>query len=44
MIFGLSIHTFTIPHVVITLVAIASGLVGLVGMLGAQRVPGWAAL
>ncbi|HVR59297.1 MAG TPA: hypothetical protein VMT72_20995 [Pseudolabrys sp.] len=44
MIIGLSIHTFTIIHVIISLVAIASGIVVLVGMLGAHRLPGWTAL
>jgi uncharacterized membrane protein len=44
MIIGLSIQNFTILHVVISLVAIASGLVMLFGMLGAHRLPGWTAL
>jgi hypothetical protein len=44
MIIGLSIHAFTILHVVISLVAIASGIVVLIGMLGAHRLPGWTAL
>ena len=44
MVVGLSIHIFTIVHVGITLVAIASGLVVLFGMLGAQRLPAWTAL
>lgn len=44
MVIGLSIHIFTIVHVGITLVAIASGLVVLFGMLGAQRLPAWTAL
>jgi phosphoglycerol transferase MdoB-like AlkP superfamily enzyme len=44
IIIGLSIHTFTIIHVIISLVAIASGIVVLVGMLGANRLPGWTAL
>ncbi len=44
MIVGLSIHNFTVLHVVITLVAIASGIIVLFGMLGAQRLPGWTAL
>jgi hypothetical protein len=41
MIIGLSIHNFTILHVAITLVAIASGLIVLFGMLGSHRLPGW---
>ena len=44
MIIGLSIHNFTLLHVAITLVAIASGVIVLFGMLGAQRLPGWTAL
>lgn len=36
MVIGLSIHTFTIVHVVISLAAIASGLIVLFGMLGAS--------
>jgi len=44
MVIGLSIHTFTIVHVGITLVAIVSGLVVLFGMLGAHRLPAWTAL
>jgi hypothetical protein len=44
MILGLSIENFTTLHVAISLVAIASGLVVLVGMLRARRLPGWTAL
>jgi hypothetical protein len=44
MVMGLSIHTFTIVHVVISLAAIASGLIVLFGMLGAHRLPAWTAL
>jgi hypothetical protein len=44
MIIGLSIQNFTLLHVAITLVAIASGLIVLFGMLSAQRLPGWTAL
>ena len=44
MILGLSIQNFTILHVAISLIAIASGLVVLVGMLRAYRLPGWTAL
>ena len=44
MIIGLSIQNFTLLHVAITLVAIASGLIVLFGMLGAHRLPGWTAL
>ena len=44
MIIGLSIQDFTILHVVITLVAIATGLVVMVGMLFAERLSGWTAI
>ena len=41
MILGLSTANFTLLHVIISLVAIASGLVVLFGMLGSHRMPGW---
>jgi hypothetical protein len=44
MIIGLSIDNFTLLHVAITLIAIASGLIVLLGMLGARRLPAWTAL
>jgi hypothetical protein len=44
MILGLSIPTFTLLHVIISLIAIASGLIVLFGMFGSQRLPGWTAL
>ena len=44
MILGLSFETFTLLHVVISLVGIGSGLVVLVGMLSGKRLPGWTAL
>jgi hypothetical protein len=44
MILGLSISTFTLVHVVLSLVGILSGLPVLVGMLGAKRRPAWTAL
>ena len=43
MVLGMSIETFTIVHVVISLMAIASGLVVLIGMLGSHRIPAWTA-
>jgi hypothetical protein len=43
MIIGLSIHDFTIMHVAISLIAIATGFVVLFGMLRAHRLPGWTA-
>jgi hypothetical protein len=44
MVIGLSIHTFTIAHVVISLGAIARGLIVLFGMLSEHRLPAWTAL
>lgn len=44
MILGLSIAAFTILHVLISLVAIVSGIVVVIGMLRAERLGGWTAL
>jgi hypothetical protein len=44
MILGLSVHAFTIMHVIISLVGIATGLVVLAGLLQSQPRPGWTAL
>ncbi|MEI9804749.1 MAG: hypothetical protein WDN48_10255 [Pseudolabrys sp.] len=44
MILGLSISAFTTLHVVITLIAIASGFVVMFGMLGSHRLKGWTAI
>jgi hypothetical protein len=44
MLLGMSLATFTLVHVIITLVAIATGLVVMFAMLGSHRVPGWTAL
>ncbi len=43
MIIGLSLQTFTIIHVIISLLAIASGIVVLIGMLGSRPMRGWTA-
>lgn len=43
MIIGLSIGTFTTLHVIISLLAIASGLVVLAAMLSSNRATGWTA-
>lgn len=42
-IIGLSIDTFTILHVIISLLAIASGLVVLAAMFSSNRASGWTA-
>ena len=41
---GLSLSTFTTVHVILCLVAIASGLIVIVGLLASQRRDGWTAL
>jgi hypothetical protein len=44
MILGLSIHAFTLLHVVLSLVGIGTGLIALGGMLESRRLRGWTAL
>ena len=44
MILGMSIETYTLVHVLISLVGIGSGLVVLFGLLTAKRLDGWTAL
>jgi len=44
MIFGMTIATFTLVHVVLSLVGIFAGLVVLFGMFSSKRLDGWAAL
>jgi hypothetical protein len=44
MIVGLSIATFTLVHVIITLIAIASGLIVVFGLIGSHRLPKLTAL
>jgi hypothetical protein len=44
MILGLSTASFTLFHVVLSLIGIASGLVVVVGMWSASRLDGWTAL
>jgi hypothetical protein len=44
MIFGMSTSTFTLVHVLVSLVAIAAGFVVVFSMLSRKRVPGWTAL
>ncbi len=40
MILGMSLATFTQLHVIISLIAIVSGIAATLGMLGARRMPG----
>jgi hypothetical protein len=44
MILGMSLATFTMVHVVISLIAIVAGLVVMGGMLGSNRQPGLTAI
>ena len=44
MILGMSIPAFTLLHVIITLVAIGSGLIAVGGMLASHRLPATTAL
>jgi len=44
MVLGLSLATFTIVHVLISLVGIVAGVVVAVGMVQGKRLPGWTAL
>jgi hypothetical protein len=44
MVLGMSLATFTLVHVVISLIGIFTGLVVLAGMLRSQRLPGWTAV
>lgn len=43
MILGMSIATFTIVHVIISLIAIATGLVVFAGLMRSESQPGWTA-
>ena len=42
--FGLSLGTYTVLHVIISLIGIASGFVVMAGMFRSQRLAGWTAL
>jgi hypothetical protein len=44
MILGMSTSTFTLLHVIISLVGIFTGVIALFGMLSASRLPTWTAL
>jgi hypothetical protein len=44
MILGMSISTFTLFHVILSLVGIVAGLVVLIGMFGSKKLEGWTAL
>ncbi len=44
MVLGMSLATFTLVHVIISLIAIVAGLVVMFGMLGSNRMPGLTAI
>jgi hypothetical protein len=44
MVLGLSIQSFTILHVIISLIAIIAGFIAMGGMLASKRSAGWTAL
>jgi hypothetical protein len=44
MVLGMSLATFTLLHVAISLIAIVIGVIVMIGMLGAQRMPGLTAI
>jgi hypothetical protein len=44
MVFGMSLHTYTVIHVAISLVAIASGLIVMYGFLASKALNAWNAL
>jgi hypothetical protein len=44
MVLGMSLATFTLVHVIISLIAIVAGIVAMFGMLGSNRMPGMTAL
>jgi len=44
MVLGMSLATFTLVHVIISLIAIVAGVVAMFGMLGSNRMPGMTAI
>src|SRR6202022_529613 len=44
MILGMSLSAFTVVHVIISLIAIVSGIIVMVGLLGSNRMPGLTAI
>lgn len=44
MVLGMSLATFTLLHVLISLVGVVAGLVAMVGLLRSNPLPGWTAL
>jgi hypothetical protein len=44
MVLGMSLSTFTLLHVIISLIAIVSGIIVMFGMLGSNKMPGLTAI
>jgi hypothetical protein len=44
MVLGMSLATFTLLHVVVSLIGIVAGLVAMVGLLKSKSLPGWTGL
>jgi hypothetical protein len=44
MVLGMSLATFTLVHVIISLIGIVAGIVAMFGMLGSNRMPGITAI
>ena len=44
MILGMSLETFTLAHVIISLIGIVSGIIVMFGLLGSNRMPGLTAI
>ena len=44
MVLGMSLSTFTLVHVIISLIGIVSGFIVLFGLFGSHRLPGMTAL
>ena len=44
MILGMSLATFTLVHVIISLIGIVSGIIVMFGLLGSSRMPGMTAI
>ncbi|MEA2884705.1 MAG: hypothetical protein QOH32_3961 [Bradyrhizobium sp.] len=44
MVLGMSLATFTLVHVIISLIGIAAGIFVLIGLLGSRMMPGWTAV
>jgi hypothetical protein len=44
MVLGMSLATFTLVHVIISLIGIVAGVIAMFGMLGSNRMPGMTAI